>query len=216
LARSAIVVGATGLVGSRLVELLAADPAYDAVHMLVRNALQISDARLHQHIVDFAHLGGSTWPAASDIFCCLGTTISNAGSQQAFRTVDYTYPLAVAQRALDHGAQQFLFVSSMGADAHSPVFYSRVKGELESAIAALAFKAAVAFRPSLLAGKRAENRFGERMALAVLQPIRWLVPRKYRPVSDVAVARAMIAFAKRDLAGFHVVSSDEIQAFAPA
>ena len=100
-------------------------------------------------------------------------------------------------------------------DARSSVFYSRVKGELEAAIAALGYRAAIAFRPSLLAGDRRENRLGERVALTVLQTLRWLVPRKYRPVADEAVARAMGAFAKRGLAGFHVVPSDAIQAFAP-
>ena len=138
-----------------------------------------------------------------------------AGSQEAFREVDYDYPLAVARGAQARGAKQFLFVSAMGADARSSVFYTRVKGELETAIAALAYGAAIAFRPSLLAGDRAEHRLGERVALMVLQPLRWLVPRKYRPVADVAVARAMVAYAKRGLAGFHVVPSDAIQAFAP-
>jgi len=216
LGRSAIVVGATGLVGSKLVDALLADPDCDTIHLLVRRPLARTDPRLREHLVDFAHLTGFDMPAVDDVYCCLGTTIAIAGSQQAFREVDYVYPLAVARAALDRGAQQFLFVSAMGADAHSSVFYSRVKGELEDAAAALGFRAAIAFRPSLLAGDRTEIRFGERMALRVLQPVRWLVPRKYRPVADVAVARAMVATARRGLAGFHIVPSDAIQAFAAA
>jgi uncharacterized protein YbjT (DUF2867 family) len=215
LGRSAIVIGATGLVGSRLVDVLLADPVYDTIHLLVRRTFARSDSRLREHLVDFAHLARFAMPAADDVYCCLGTTIGIAGSQEAFREVDYAYPLAVARSALHGGAQQFLFVSAMGADAHSSVFYSHVKGELEDAIAALGYRAAIAFRPSLLAGERAAQRLGERVALMVLQPVRWLVPRKYRPVSDVAVARAMVAFAERGLAGFHIVPSDAIQAFAP-
>ena len=213
--KSAIVAGATGLVGSRLVAVLLADPDYDTIHALVRHPLGIVNAKLREHPVDYGRLAEMDLPVADDVFCCLGTTIRIAGSQEAFREVDYVYPLAVARAAQLQGAKQFLFVSAMGADARSSVFYSRVKGELETAIAALGYRAAIAFRPSLLAGDRREHRLGERMALMVLQPLRWLVPRKYRPVADEAVARAMVAFAGRDLAGFHVVPSDAIQAFAP-
>lgn len=213
--KRAIVVGATGLVGSRLVAVLLGDPDYDSIHALVRRPLGNPDAKLCEHSVDFTRLADFVWPVADDVYCCLGTTIRTAGSQEAFREVDYSYPLAIARGAQLHGAKQFLFVSAMGADAHSSVFYSRVKGELEAAIAALGYHAAIAFRPSLLAGDRREQRLGERVALMALQPFRRLVPRKYRPVADVAVARAMAAYAKRCLAGFHIVQSDAIQAFAP-
>ena len=213
--RSALVVGATGLVGSKLVAALLADPRWDPVDILVRRPWVPQHAKLREHIVDFSRLESFAWPAVDDVYCCLGTTIRAAGSQAAFRAVDYDYPLAVARGTLAAEAAQFLFVSAMGADARSSVFYSRVKGELETAIAALGFPAAVAFRPSLLAGDRAEHRLGERVALAVLQPLRGLVPARYRPVADTAVARAMVDFAGRGLAGFHVVPSDVIQAFAP-
>ena len=212
---NAIVVGATGLVGSKLLHVLLADADYRQVHVLARRPLSRTDSRLREHLVDFTRLATFDWPTADDVYCCLGTTLAIAGSREAFREVDYDYPLAVARGALDHGARQFLFVSAMGADARSSVFYSQVKGELETAAAALGFHAAIAFRPSLLAGNRAEQRFGERMALMVLQPVRRLVPRKYRPVADRQVARAMVAYAKRGLAGFHIVPSDAIQAFAP-
>jgi uncharacterized protein YbjT (DUF2867 family) len=215
LGKSALVAGATGLVGTKVVAELLADPAYDVVHVLARRALAEKDARLREHVIDFALLADFDWPAVDDAYCCLGTTIKSAGSQAAFREVDYAYPLAIARGVLDRGAAQFLFVSAMGADPRSSVFYSRIKGELESAVAALGFKTAIAFRPSLLAGKRAERRFGERLALALARPIRRLVPARYRPVADIAVARAMAAYAVRKLSGFHIVESDAIQAFAP-
>jgi uncharacterized protein YbjT (DUF2867 family) len=215
LSGSAIVVGATGLVGTQLVDALLADPDYVTIHVLVRRPFAPTHVKLREHLVDFARLAAFDWPLVDDVYCCLGTTIGKAGSRDAFRKVDCAIPLAVARHALERGARQFLFVSAMGADAHSPVFYNRVKGELEAGAAGLGFHAAIAFRPSLLAGDRAEFRLGERVALMVLQPARWLVPRKYRPVAGLAVARAMVAFAKRGLAGFHVVTSDAIQAFAP-
>ena len=213
--RSAIVVGATGLVGSNLVDVLLADPEYKVVHVFVRRPLARADVRLRVHLVDFAQLAAVAWPAVDDVFCCLGTTIGIAGSREAFRAIDQDYPLAVARGALKRGARQFILVSAMGADPHSSVFYAQVKGELEAAAAALGFHAVIALRPSLLAGDRAEFRFAERVALMALQPARWLVPRKYRPVAGLAVARAMAAYAKRGLAGFHIVPSDAIQAFAP-
>ena len=215
MARHALVIGATGLVGSELVDTLLADPAWTSVTILVRRKLDRSDAKLRIALVDFAQLDALVWPAIDDVFCCLGTTIRTAGSQAAFRRVDHDYPLAVARAALAHGAQRFLFVSAMGADPRATVFYSRVKGELERDAAALPYRAVVALRPALLAGARAESRRGERLALAVLQPLRGLVPRNYRPVAAIAVARAMVAFAKRDLRGFHVVASGEILPFAP-
>jgi uncharacterized protein YbjT (DUF2867 family) len=215
LPRSALVVGATGVVGSKLVAALLADAEYDTVHALVRRPMAPMHAKLRPHVVDFSQLDGFTWPRVNDVYCCLGTTIKAAGSQAVFRAVDHDYPLAVARGALARGARQFLFVSAMGADAHSSVFYSRVKGELEAAIAALGFHAAIAFRPSLLAGDRAEHRLGERVALALLLPLRGMMPDRYRPVADTAVARAMVDYAGRGLAGFHVVTSDAIQAFGP-
>jgi uncharacterized protein YbjT (DUF2867 family) len=213
LPRSALVVGATGLVGSELVADLLADSECATVHALVRRPLAPTNAKLRTHVVAFSRLEDFAWPRVDDVYCCLGTTIKAAGTQAAFRAVDHDYPLAVARGTLSHGARQFLFVSAMGAAADSPVFYSRVKGELESAIAALGFQTAIAFRPSLLAGDRAEHRLGERVALALLQPVRWLVPAKYRPVAAAAVARAMVAYARRGLAGYHVVTSDAILAF---
>ena len=215
MARSALVAGGTGLVGSKLVDDLLADADYDQVHLLVRRPSGRANAKLREHVVDFNKLATFAWPKVTDAYCCLGTTIKAAGSQAAFRAVDYDYPLAFARGVLQHGAQQFLFVSAMGADSQSKVFYSRVKGELESAVAALGFGAAIAFRPSLLAGERAEHRLGERLALTLLRPVGWLVPARYRPVADTTVARAMVNYAKRGMAGFHVVASDAIQAFAP-
>jgi uncharacterized protein YbjT (DUF2867 family) len=213
LPRSALVVGATGLVGSKLVAALLADPEYDTVHVLVRRPLAPTNAKLRTHVVAFPRLDDFAWPPVDDVYCCLGTTIKTTGSQLAFRAVDHDYPLAVARGALARGARQFLFVSAMGADANSSVFYSRVKGELEAAIATLGFHSAIAFRPSLLAGDRTEHRLGERVALALLQPMRWVLPSKYRPVAAAAVARAMVDYAGRGLAGFRVVTSDAIQVF---
>jgi uncharacterized protein YbjT (DUF2867 family) len=208
MARRALIAGATGLVGARVLEALLADPAYSAVRVLARRPLALRHPKLIVDVTDFDRLQDIRFPRVDDVFCCLGTTIAAAGSRAAFRRVDFDYPLAIARAALAAKARQFLFVSAMGANARSPVFYSRVKGELEQAVAGLGYRSAVAFRPSLLSGDRQQNRPGERAALALLQPLRFLVPRKYRPVAAVAVAQAMLNGAKRGPAGFTVIESD--------
>jgi uncharacterized protein YbjT (DUF2867 family) len=214
MARRALIAGATGLVGARLLQALLADRAYGTVRVFARRPLAVEHPKLVVEVIDFDRLQDVRFPRVDDVFCCLGTTIAAAGSRAAFRRVDYDYPLAIARAALAAHARQFLFVSAMGADPRSKVFYSRVKGELEQAVAGLGYRSVVAFRPSLLAGDRQQHRLGERAALAVLQPLRFLVPRKYRPVAAVAVAQAMLTCASRGHAGFTVIESDAMQGSA--
>lgn len=207
----ALVAGATGLVGARLLELLCADPAWGKVVVLTRRKAGPAHPKLDEMIVDFDHLSAVAIPPVDAAFCCLGTTIKVAGSQAAFRRVDHDYVLAFAQRALAAGARQFLLVSALGADAHSAVFYNRVKGETEAAIAALGFASASVFRPSLLAGARREFRLGERLTLALIRPIGLLLPASIRPIRDDTVARAMLAAAHVAAPGVHIIPSGEMQ-----
>jgi uncharacterized protein YbjT (DUF2867 family) len=151
---------------------------------------------------------------ADDVFCCLGTTIKKAGSQEAFRRVDFTFAYEAAQLAANNGAAQFLLVSALGANANSSVFYNRVKGETEDAIAALPFVSVSIFRPSLLLGERAEFRLGERIAEPVMKALSFLLIgslRKYRAIEARTVAAAMIEVAKAQPKGVNVYESDRIQ-----
>jgi uncharacterized protein YbjT (DUF2867 family) len=211
MSRRAIIAGASGLVGRRLLRLLLDDPDYGVIWALTRRTLDIEHPKLTRRTADFRHLADVPFPEADDVYCCLGTTLGKAGSQEAFREVDFSYPLDVARAALRRGARQFIAITAMGANPHSRMFYSRVKGEFEVAIAKLPYQAVLVLRPSLLAGDRSEVRPGERAAQALLVPLRLLLPRKYRPVSDTVVARAMVAGAKRGLSGFHTFESDAIQ-----
>jgi uncharacterized protein YbjT (DUF2867 family) len=212
--RIALLAGATGLVGRELLSLLLDDADIAEVVTLTRRPLDHPHPKLRQGIVEFDQLESFALPAVDDFYCCLGTTIKRAGSQREFREVDFAYPLAIARMALTAGATRCLFVSAMGADPGSRVFYSRIKGEVEAAMAQLPFETVYAFRPSLLAGDREEFRAGERIALAVTRPLSFLVPPKYRPVAADDVARAMLACAKRDRPGRYVVPSDEIRQIA--
>lgn len=203
--RSALVLGATGLVGGQLLDLLLASPLYSSVWVLGRGRPARRDPRLHFREVDFDHLERhAELLGVDDVFCCLGTTIDKAGSQDAFRTVDFGYVVEAARLAADAGAEQFLVVSAVGADPDSRVFYNRVKGEMEAAVKRLPFRAVWILRPSLLLGERAELRLGERFAQLIGGPLAWLLVgplRRYRPVRARDVAGALLALAEEQSTG---------------
>ena len=195
MARTVVLAGATGLVGREILKGLLSDPSVTAIHMLGRRALAVSDPRIKSHVVDFAAL--AALPAGIDeVYLALGTTIKVAGSQEAFRAVDFDANLAVAKAALAAGARRSGLVSAMGASAKSGIFYSRVKGELENALAALPFEGFVIARPSMLAGDRESLgqpiRPGEGIALSVSRLLGPLIPRNYRSVAVAAVAKALL------------------------
>lgn len=168
----------------------------------MRRELPIGGPKIIQRVVDFEHLEAGFITAADDVFCCLGTTIGKAGSQDAFRKVDHDYPLALARLCKAAGAQQFLLVSSLGANARSSVFYSRVKGETERDIAATGLPKIVFMRPSFLRGERQEYRTGERVGAflgGIIAPLLVGPLRKYRPIHADDVAAAMLYAANHDV-----------------
>jgi uncharacterized protein YbjT (DUF2867 family) len=146
------------------------------------------------------HLGG-----VDDVFCCLGTTIKAAGSQQAFRKVDLDAPIAVARESRDAGVTQYLIVTAVGSDAKSSIFYNRVKGEAEDGLRAIDFPRGLKiFHPSLLLGDRAEPRPGEHAAALVMRATRRLMAgplARYRAIDARDVARAMHVAATREGGG---------------
>ena len=213
--RTALLLGASGLIGGHCLDLLLHDEAYDQVIVLVRKSLPKNHPKLTQYEVNFDRLSEqANLLKANDVFCCLGTTIKKAGSQEAFRKVDFTYALEAAKLTAHNGASQFLLVSSLGADAKSSVFYSRVKGEIEAAISALNFLSVSIFRPSLLLGERAEFRLAERLAEPLAKAFSFFLIGslcKYRAIEARTVAAAMIEIANAKTQGVNVYESDRIQ-----
>jgi len=210
--KKAVVAGSTGLIGSRLIELLVAAPEYSLVVALARRPIAAS-GKLQWRAAEFERLEevlgdvrGSE-PVPLDVFCCLGTTIKVAGSEDAFRRVDFEYVVRTGRWARGANARRFIVVSALGADAASRVFYNRVKGEAEQALGALGLPSLVVLRPSLLDGERKEVRPGERLALKFTRPIRGLLPKSIRPVRDIDVAATMLAAARADRAPLLVESA---------
>lgn len=213
---TALIAGASGLVGRELLTQLLAAAEYDRVIALGRRPLDLTHPKLVQVTADFAALEKVTADLrCDDAFCGLGTTIKAAGSREAFRAVDHAAVLALAWAARRNGARRFFLVSSLGADAGSRVFYTRVKGETEEALQVLGFETLAIFQPSLLLGRRAQSRAGEKFMSAVLwlaEPLLFGRLRKYRPIEAGVVARAMLRCSfGRPGQGLLVFPSDEIQ-----
>lgn len=193
--RTVIIAGATGLVGGEILNGLLVDESVIEVHSLGRRAPAIQHPKLTTHVVDFTAL--PSLPPADEVYLALGTTIKVAGSQAAFRAIDYEANLAVAASALVAGVKKTGLVSAMGADPNSKVFYSRVKGDLESALAQMPFEGLVIARPSLLVGDREAVgqpvRQGEKLGYALGKALGFLVPSNYKPIEAVAVAKALLS-----------------------
>ncbi|WP_439880260.1 oxidoreductase [Pontibacter sp. MBLB2868] len=212
--RTALIAGASGLVGGHCLNLLLQSTRYSQVISIGRHDLPLIHPKLEQHVVDFNKLKtASANLVADDVFCCLGTTIKKAGSKEAFYKVDHTFPVELARVSLQKGASQFLVVSAMGADAGSMIFYNKVKGEMERDVQQLGFSTVHIFRPSLLLGEREEKRSGEEWASKIMKPLSGLMigPLKdYKPIEAETVARAMLSAASQDEKGVHVHNSNEI------
>ena len=207
-----MVAGASGLVGREILQGLLADESVAAVHSLGRRELSLTHPKLTQHRVDFKAL--PALPSVGEAFIALGTTIKVAGSQAAFRAVDFDAVLAVAKAAKAAGARRLGVVSAMGANPRSSIFYNRVKGEMEEALSALGLDALVIARPSFLAGDREALgqplRSGEKLALRVSQLLAPLIPANYASVDARSVANALLAMVPA-AKGRDVLLSGELQ-----
>jgi uncharacterized protein YbjT (DUF2867 family) len=214
--RTALLAGATGLIGRALLSLLLRNERYERVHVLVRRPLNDAPPgpKLQPHVVDFARLPSSI-PKVDDAYIALGTTIKVAGSEAAFRQVDFDFVLNTAKAAKLAGARRLAVVSALGADAGSRVFYNRVKGEMQAALAQLGFESLSIAQPSLLVGDRAALgqpvRAGEVWATRLLWPVMRLVPAGVRPIRAEAVAGAMLAANLAGRPGVQLLTSAAMQ-----
>lgn len=210
---TALIAGATGLVGGECLRRLLAHPAWTTVIALTRRDLggKLESPKLRQVLTDFAPLDREHERLVADhVFCALGTTMRKAGSRAAFRTVDLEYPLRLAQLSRAGGARHFSLVSAVGADRRSAFHYSRVKGELEEALMEMDWPSLAIFRPSVIEGERVESRPLERLSGRLLR----LAPPAWRPVAAGDIAAAMIAVALESPPGVTVIESRDISAWS--
>lgn len=217
MSKKAIIAGATGLVGKKLLELLLEDEAYVEVIVISRKPVSHNHPKFSNIVVDFDKLEDTKKDLiADDVFCCLGTTMKKAGSKEAFKKVDFHYPLELAKLTKDNGAKKYLLISALGADEKSSVFYNKVKGEIENAISELAFDAFYIFRPALLMGPRKEQRAAEDIFKAIFKVVDYLLVgplKKYRSIHRDIVPRAMNQLAHSDMKGKQIHESLEMQVY---
>lgn len=214
--RKALIVGATGLVGGFCLQALLDDDHYSEVIALVRKPLLKTHRKLKTVVTTFDNLEPELSKIqVDDVYCCLGTTIKKAGSQEAFKKVDHTLVITVAELMKKQGAEQFLVISAMGANKDSKVFYNRTKGEMEAALRELGYPCLRIIRPSLLLGPREEFRLGEKLAVMLTPFLKLFLLgslKKYRPVEAEKVAQFMVKVAReKSVVGVHVYESDMIE-----
>ena len=211
-ARNAVVAGGTGLVGTEVLKLLDQERRYGRITSLVRQET-VAAGRVENRVVSFDDLDRSELPEVDDAYCCLGTTRRVAGSDDAFRKVDFDYVLAYARAAHRAGAVRFLIVSAMGAKVESRFLYTRVKGQVEAAVSTLGFQVVGIARPSFLIGRRAKARGGETAALVLSHAVTPFMVgplRRFRPIEARTVAAGLIHLAFSAREGVSVLSSEEI------
>ncbi len=209
----AILLGATGLVGSELLRILLEDPEVSEVVCLSRRALKLGDGKIKQHVIDFEQ--PKTWPdiSADVLFSAFGTRLKEVGSKDAQFKIDYTYQLTVAEWAAARGVPCYVLVSSAGVNANSLFFYPRIRGQLEEAVKKLPFRTVAILRPSLLMGHREKPRINEEMAGTVLTAVGRFIPgsQGFLPIQAERVAHQMLAAAKEASAGIRIYTSRDMQ-----
>lgn len=209
--KTALLIGASGLVGMELLKKLLECEQYEKVITVTRSPLAVVNEKLEQLVINFDDLDKCEKLFQVDtVFCTIGTTMKKAKTKKNFFRVDFEYPVKAAKLAREHGVSQFFIVTAMGANQHSPFFYNQVKGNVEEAIKELQFETLYIIRPSLLLGKRNENRFGEDLGKALSGTIPFLFKgplQKIKPNKADAVADAMLKLSLKDQKGTYIIES---------
>jgi uncharacterized protein YbjT (DUF2867 family) len=211
--RTATIIGATGLIGSRLLNLLRDDGYFTAIRLLSRRPLELLHSNVEVRVIDFSDPDQfrSAIEGSDAVFCSVGTTQKKVdGDEEAYRKVDYDIPVNAARHCAETGCQKFLLVSSVGADSSSGNFYLKLKGEVEDAVKVSGVSSVSIFRPSILLGKRNESRPGETIGKFVMSTFSFLLPSRIKPVNASVVAGAMLAAAKSGKLGAEIYQYNEI------
>jgi uncharacterized protein YbjT (DUF2867 family) len=216
--KSVIILGASGLIGSKLLTDLLYDDQFTSIRIFVRKKLYMNHQKLEQIVTNFDELEQiKNEIIADEIFCCLGSTKSKTPDIETYRKIDVTYPLFFARAALANGAKTYHIVTAMGANAKSSNYYSKLKGEVEDGLQKLSYPNLNIYRPSFLTGDRTENRPLENIMIPIMKVIDHLLIgklKKYRSIDAGIVAKAMINQSNKNKKGIFVLESDQIKELA--
>lgn len=211
--QTAVMIGATGLVGSHLLEQLLSDDVFATVRVLVRKPINIQHPKLQAEVVDFNNYEEykNKLGTGDCIFCCIGTTNANVkGDKALYRKIDFDIPVNAARFGKEAGFQQYLIVTALGANSNSRIFYSRLKGEVEEVISTFGFNGLHIFRPSFILGNRKEQRSGESIFKRLFKAISFMLPSNLKPIEASAIATAMIAAFKSGKMGVNLYNYKEM------
>jgi uncharacterized protein YbjT (DUF2867 family) len=215
--KSAIVLGATGLTGGYLLNILLNDPEYDKVKVFSRSSVGFTHAKLEEHLVDLLKLEEYKNDFyANEVYCCIGTTKSNTPNKELYKKIDHGIPVTAARISKMNNVNTFLVISSLGADANSSVFYNKVKGEMQHDVLEIGISNTYIFQPSLIAGDREEERFFEKLAIKGMKVFNYLMVgsmRKYRFIHPETIAKAMHTCANTEYSKI-LIESDDIEQIA--
>ena len=212
--KSALILGASGLVGSEVLSLSLESDLYNKIVIVVRSPLTIKHNKLVEKIIDFDMPKWEEIFPVDHVYCCLGTTIKQAGSKTNFIKVDHDYPLAFAAAAKKWESSVFSVITAAGVSPESKIFYNNVKGQLEKKLKSLELFSTLIFRPSLLLGERKEFRLGEKIGSGIAKVTSWMTPKTYRAIHCKAVAKAMLAESFADKTGFNIISNKSMHRFS--
>tara|TARA_Y100000588_G_scaffold114086_1_gene125215 strand:+ start:684 stop:1337 length:654 start_codon:yes stop_codon:yes gene_type:complete len=212
--KSALILGASGLVGSEVLSLSLESDLYNKIVIVVRSPLTIKHNKLVEKIIDFDMPKWEEIFPVDHVYCCLGTTIKKAGSKTNFIKVDHDYPLAFAAAAKKWESSVFSVITAAGVSPESKIFYNNVKGQLEKKLKSLELFSTLIFRPSLLLGERKEFRLGEKIGSGIAKVTSWMTPKTYRAIHCKAVAKAMLAESFADKTGFNIISNKSMHRFS--
>lgn len=212
--KTVAILGATGLTGGYLLELLLAEPSFSMIKLLTRRPVEKTHPKAEIKLVDFSDQESIklALEGTDIIFCCIGTTMQKVkGNKALYRSIDFDIPVHAARLGKETGCDSFVYMSSIGADSKSKNFYLQLKGETEKALQTVGFRSLYIMRPSLLIGERKEFRLAEKLSAVIMSPLSFLIPAKYRPVKSTTVAKAMINAAKENKPGISILENKAIQ-----
>ena len=215
--KTAIILGATGLTGGKLLELLLLEPDYTKIKLFSRSSIGITDPKIEEYLGDMFNLKDLKDKFTGDIvFCCIGTTKSKTPNKDFYKKIDYGIPKSAAQLAKENGIRTFIVISALGANEKSPIFYNRIKGQMEAAVLKAQIPRTYILQPSLIAGKREERRIGEWIFKQLMRVANLVMAgslKKYKSIHPKTIAKAMVWLASNEYKGVRI-SSYSIQELA--